>query len=77
MEEFEKRRNRQDGFDLLIEVKDGGIGIPPSRLNRLFKPFSQVDSSTSRLYGGTGLGLSISRGLVELMGGRIWVDSKE
>ncbi|KXS22176.1 hypothetical protein M427DRAFT_129927 [Gonapodya prolifera JEL478] len=64
-------------FKMLFEIKDHGIGIPVSRFDRLFKPFSQVDSSTSRNYGGTGLGLSISRGLVELLGGRIWVDSEE
>jgi two-component system sensor histidine kinase/response regulator len=59
-----------------VEVKDTGIGIPPERLDRLFKSFSQVDSSTTRKYGGTGLGLVISKLLVELMGGEVGVSSK-
>ncbi|GAP94749.1 PAS domain-containing hybrid sensor histidine kinase/response regulator [Leptolyngbya sp. NIES-2104] len=63
-------------FTLLFTVSDTGIGIPPERMNRLFKSFSQVDSSTSRQYGGTGLGLAISRRLSELMGGSMWVESQ-
>ena len=57
-------------------VKDTGIGIPEDKLDRLFKPFTQVDSSDTRKYGGTGLGLSICRRLCMIMGGRIWVESE-
>ncbi len=58
-------------------VSDTGIGIPENRMDRLFKSFSQVDSSTTRKYGGTGLGLTISKQLAKMMGGRIGVESKE
>jgi PAS domain S-box-containing protein len=64
-------------YEIQLFVKDTGIGIPPERLDRLFKPFSQVDSSTTRKYGGTGLGLVICKQLVEMMGGEISVKSKE
>ena len=61
---------------LRIEVTDTGIGIPPDRLDRLFKTFSQIDSSTTRHYGGSGLGLSIVKRLAELMGGVVGVRSE-
>ncbi len=63
-------------FEIQFAVKDTGIGIPPDRIDRLFKSFSQVDASTTRKYGGTGLGLAIGKQLSEMMGGRIWVESQ-
>lgn len=72
---FLDESNDNDEIVLGFEVKDSGIGIPPDKLDRLFKPFSQVDSSTTRRYGGTGLGLIISEKIVNLMGGAIRVES--
>ncbi len=65
--------------DVLVEVsiKDSGIGISAEALEGLFQPFSQADASTTRKYGGTGLGLVISKNLVELMGGKVSVESME
>jgi signal transduction histidine kinase len=67
--------SRMDDARVLITVKDTGMGIPPNELETVFQEFSQVDTSTTRKAGGTGLGLPISRRLVEMHGGRLWVES--
>ena len=62
--------------EIQISVSDTGIGIPKEKIEEIFKPFVQLDSSLSRQYEGTGLGLALTRRLVELLGGRIWVESQ-
>lgn len=64
-----------DGVRCHFAVSDDGIGVPHEKQAMIFAPFEQVDASITRKFGGTGLGLSISRRLVELMGGRIWMES--
>ncbi|MEO8396974.1 MAG: ATP-binding protein, partial [Chloroflexota bacterium] len=63
-------------YEFHFSVKDTGIGIPDERMGQLFQAFTQVDASTTRKYGGTGLGLTICKRFVELMGGKIWVESE-
>jgi two-component system CheB/CheR fusion protein len=68
---------QEDMVQLRFSVSDTGVGIAPDSLERIFAPFAQEDTSTTRRYGGTGLGLSISAKLVRLMGGRIWAESSK
>lgn len=68
---------KNDDVKLQFEIRDSGVGISKENLGKLFKSFSQIDGSYTRKHGGTGLGLIISKQLVEMMGGRIWVDSVE
>lgn len=73
-----RRRDQDtDSDQLIFEVVDTGLGIVPAYQKRVFESFTQADSSHSRRFGGTGLGLAISKGLVELMGGQIWFESKQ
>jgi signal transduction histidine kinase/CheY-like chemotaxis protein len=65
-----------EALTLCFTVRDTGIGIPPEKQAQILEPFTQADGSTTRRYGGTGLGLAITKQLVELMGGRLWLESQ-
>jgi PAS domain S-box-containing protein len=72
----EKHETHRDGIELHFAVKDTGIGIPRERQLSIFEPFTQADGSTTRTYTGIGLGLTIAKRLVELAGGKIWLESE-
>lgn len=72
----DKEQDRRVGI-LRVDVTDTGIGIDQEKVNTLFKPFTQVDSSTSRKFGGTGLGLALSRQLAQAMGGNVWIEKSD
>jgi two-component system sensor histidine kinase/response regulator len=73
---LEKDEPKSDWILLKFQIRDTGPGIPADRLDKLFRAFSQVDSTITRRYGGTGLGLAISKRLVEAMGGKLWVETE-
>ena len=75
MLQITKSSESEEYVELFFAVIDSGIGISDEEKTKLFKEFSQVDASVTRKYGGTGLGLSITKQLVELMSGKIYVDS--
>ena len=72
----ERDPSMQDGSCLHVSVRDTGVGIPADKQQVIFEAFTQADTSTTRTFGGTGLGLTISTRLVQMMGGRIWVESE-
>jgi PAS domain S-box-containing protein len=75
--QVERSSETAAAVELHFSVKDTGIGIPFEKQRHVFSAFSQGDSSSTRMFGGTGLGLTISSQLIEMMGGRIWLDSEE
>ncbi|MDW7732902.1 MAG: PAS domain-containing sensor histidine kinase, partial [Methanolobus sp.] len=71
-----KIESKSNNGDILFSIRDTGIGIAKEKLDRIFEPFVQIDGSISRKYGGTGLGLALVKKLVEMHGGKIWVESE-
>jgi two-component system, sensor histidine kinase and response regulator len=74
--EVSKLSEENSTLELLFSVRDTGIGIPSDRIHKLFRPFSQIDSSSTRRYGGSGLGLAICARAVVLLDGQIWIESE-
>jgi C4-dicarboxylate-specific signal transduction histidine kinase len=74
---FRALSSTDDDLTVQVYVRDSGIGMTPAVQQKLFEKFTQADQTTTRRFGGTGLGLAISRQLVELMGGRIWVEDSQ
>ena len=74
---IQPQQTAEENITIHFQVADTGIGIPADKLDEIFASFSQADSSMARKYGGSGLGLAISKQLVEMMGGRIWLESIE
>jgi PAS domain S-box-containing protein len=72
----DKGKNASDSVFLAVEVTDSGIGMTPEQIGRLFQPFTQADTSTTRKFGGTGLGLTITKRLAEMLGGNITAESE-
>lgn len=73
---YSPKEDQDEATEIIIMVSDTGIGIPPDQLDRIFESFEQGEGSIIRKYGGTGLGLAVTKELVELQGGRIWVESE-
>jgi len=69
------KETNENYISMYFEVKDSGIGMTPEQINNIFDPFKQAEAGTARKYGGTGLGLSITKNIVELMGGKLYVES--
>jgi signal transduction histidine kinase/CheY-like chemotaxis protein/HPt (histidine-containing phosphotransfer) domain-containing protein len=74
---FQSTARTETGLTLQVYIRDSGIGIAPEIQDALFQKFTQADQSTTRRFGGTGLGLVISKSLVEMMGGRIWIEDSQ